>query len=301
MVDRVTYLSTATQYRVMDAIYDLALKLPNIRFEGVTDTHPLSTTFTDPYLPNVNGLFLNGTVYFWWTTDDKVKHTRSKLVTDHVGTTITFTPEEPTMATGTGYSIFDGSFPHWILIQSLGMALRDFGDIPVTRTITTVENQEEYDYTDSAEIFTGNQLISVEIAQQTSEPYDYYKHMNWSLKRNAANGETLCFDAGHVPDGGYNMRLTYWCKHLDILGHEAAVSPTWAAQDGLEIAPALNPERLSWAAAVYALRWRAPLSSDTPKYKDALQEAIQRAEQYRLKYPIDRPVTVHLSKWQVGR
>ena len=308
MVDRVGYLSTATQYRVVDALYDLAIKLPSHRVDGgaVSSIGTVPDHFHDPdsLSGTTSGLFTNGTLFIWGTgpADSYIKYRYSYLVTDHTGTQITFTPTPPSMpATTPTYSLFDATFPRSIMIQSLGMALRDFGDIPVTREITTVENQEEYDYADSASIFTGNHVIKVEIATQSSEPFEYYTHYNWHNGHDAVNGNTLRFDPGHVPDGGYNMRLTYLCKHLDVLGHETYAWYTWAVQDGLEIAPIVNTERLSWAAAVYALRWKVQRSPEQPKFKEALQEAIGREQQYRNKFPIERPTTIHLSNWQVAR
>jgi hypothetical protein len=307
MTDRVDYLSTVTQYRVLDALYDLAIKLPCHRVDGgaVTGLSASPPHFHDAtLLAGVpDGLFKNGTLFIWGTGDTPtfIKYRRSYLVVDHTGDRIEFTPAAPTLITTPTYSLFDATFPRTILIQSLGMALRDFGDIPVTREITTVENQEEYDYVDSAQVFTGNQLIKVEVATQMNEPYEYYTHRNWHMGHDAANGNTLRFDPGHVPNGGYKMRLTYWCKHVDVLGHETFEWYTYAVQDGLEIAPILQPERLSWAAAVYALRWKVQRSPEQSSYKEALQEAIQREQQYRMKYPIEKPVTIHLSNWQVGR
>jgi hypothetical protein len=302
MTDRVTYLSAITQYTVYDALYDLAIKLPMLRYEGAVTGVGTGTTITDTYLPPTNGMFDGGTLFVWWTTTGPVVHTkRSKLITDHTGTTLTFDPSDASINAGAGYAAFNASFPHWLLIQSLGLALQDFGDIPIQRSITTVADQAEYDYTDSAAIMTGNQVIGVEIARNKAEPYEYYPHYHWSMIHNATSGMTLVFDPSHIPPGGYNMRLTYLCKHLDIVGRETYASLTWAAQDSLEIAPLINPQRLSWQAAVYALRWKVGASPSEPMYATMLNEAIKRAEMLSAQFPIRLPNKVHQAKWLVGR
>ncbi len=301
MTDRVHYLSALTQYTVFDALYDLAIKLPMLRYEGAV-TSVGTGTIIDTTLPNINGMFNGGTLFVWFTTvDPPVHNKRSKLVTDHTGTTLTISPLEASIAAGAGYAVFNASFPHWLLIQALGLALQDFGDIPVVREITTVENQEEYDYTDSAAIMTGNQVVAVEIAANKTAPYEYHPHYHWKMNHSPTTGMTLVFDKNHIPSGGYLMRLTYMAKHLDIVGRETYAALSWAAQDGLEIAPVINPQRLSWQAAVYALRWKVGAAPSEPMYATMLNEAIKRAEVHAAKFPIVVPTHIRQSNYLVGR
>lgn len=300
MVDRVTYLSTSTKYYVFDALYELAIKLPMARFTGIADSDTAST-IVDADMPNHDELFDGGTLFLWFSTAaPDLDYKRSKVVTDHTGTTLTFEPDEALMDT-IGYTVFDGAFPRHILIEAVSLALADFGTIPVVRNITTVTDQQEYDYTESATILTGNKVVKVELATETSAPYNYYEHHHWTMKHDPTIGIVLSFDPNHIPAGGYNMRVTYLVKHLDLMGHETYVQPIYSAQDALEIAPPINPLRLSWAAAVYALRWKMQMAPDALLYAAAYQEAVQWAEMYKQKCPILIPDVIHHSRWVLAR
>jgi hypothetical protein len=305
MVDRVQYLSTSQTYYYQylhEALYNLALKLPMLNFEGIADS-PTSTsavTLVDADLPSSNGLFNKGTLFLWWGYTGTADNPSTHEVTDHTGTTLTYTPLA-NMGPGLKYAVFSGTFPRWKMVQALDQALRDIGDIPVTRTINTVANQQEYNYVDSALIMTGNMVLGVEIASSTSAPYSYIPHYHWSMKHSAESGMAISFDPGHIPAGGYKMRITYMARHLDLSGHEKFQLAYLPDVDGIEIAPVINLDRLSWAAAVYALRWKVGEAPESPMFATLLNEALKRAEQLKAQFPVIKPQYIHQSNWLVGR
>jgi hypothetical protein len=305
MVNRIGFLSSNAYYFVQDALYDTALKLPMHRVEGTVDSFPSTTTMIDAkQLPNQNGLYTGGTLFLWGTDDASPasSYKASYRVTDHTGTTLTFYPATLIKlgSAAVPYSLFMGDFPRHILLMSVGNALRDMGDIPVTDTITTVENQQTYDFDDNGandNTFSGKKILKIEIATSAEAPYNFVAHYHWHVRYDVTNGMTLEFAQGHIPPGGFGMRVTYLTSHKDILGHEDYAAPTYQAQDDLEIAPLMNHERLAWAAAVYALRWRRNLSPEKPVYTQALQEALQQSLYFQQKYPIVLPEVVRHSNW----
>lgn len=297
MANRVQYLSTDNYYTVIDALLDLAIKLPMERFGG-SMTKVSSTQFTDTNLNAENGVYQYGTLFIFYVSSE-VNYKYTYRVTEQTTSTVTFSPACDNYSTGSLYYMFSYTFPRWLLIQSLDLALRDIGDIPIVRNITT-DGGQEYNYNDSEVILTGNEVVKIELGANTSAPYDYYPHYHWQLRHDAYNGHTILFEPGHVPDSGYPMKITYMAAHKPLDGSENYAAPTWAAQDALEIGPAINPERLSWQAAVYALRWKVHQAPEKALYAQALQEAMQRAEQQRARHPIRKPTRIKLSNYLVG-
>ena len=300
MVDRIEFDSTLTSYTVFEAMYDLATKLPVTRYESMV-TSATTTTLTDSTMESINGLFTGGTLWVW-QKESSILWTHSHVITDHTGTTLTFTPAAALGLTTTdNYMACGGAFPRWLLLQAISMALRDVGSLPFLATCTTVADQQEYDSDDIAMLARGLGVVSIDISTSKTAPYDYVSHHNWSVINTMEKGTTIAFDPGHIPDAGYTMRVTYLASHRDIQGHDIGTGVTPGITDDYEISYQIRPERLAWEAAVHALRVKVSEGPEAPKYSIFLNEALKRAEIARASYPIIKPQTVRMSRWLQAR
>jgi hypothetical protein len=303
----ISYVQSQTLYTRFDALFDLARKLPMLSYQGRASGHVDSVSITDTTLPSNNGMFNGGTLFLWYVvTAVLTKHIA--LVSDHTGNTLTYAPGNATFTDLDTYAVFNATFPHWQMASAIGNALRDIGDIPVTHIITTTANKQEYTLADlnvqgpaAGAALQGFHLVGVEVADSTSAPYNYAPHYHWDWKQNFTGGMTLCFDTGHIPAGGRRMRLTYMVPNKDLDGQYAKTAYLTSTWWESAISPMIEPERLSWQAAVYALRWKVGMAPEQPMYATMLNEAIKRAEELKVRFPVPRPSHIHQSKWLVGR
>lgn len=252
---------------LFDATLALAKALGNLRSSTTTATGS-ATTIVDSTRTEPADYWNGGTL---WITSG-THSGKSRKVTDWDLSTTTFTIPTTTTAAGNGvtYSLIAPDWPQDKLNEFVNSALRDIGSVPDTDvSLTTVANQRRY--TLPASIYN---VRRVEVAMELSDtPYDFAPSYGWR----ELDGY-IEFDPGKEPTtSGYVIRLTYHAAHAVLSADTDTVSGYVAM------------ERLVWEAAVYAWRWRLQMAGkDKPEYANYMNEAAQRAELAKRKYPTPR-------------
>ena len=240
-----------------------------------------ATTLVDsgfPYMPDgsnvpANDYFNAGTIWFLSGAIVGTADAVQKAVTDWDKATKTFT-----FATGTAiaaavrYAVCDRGYPGYVLEQGVIQALKALGNVPQiyeNAALVTVADQEAY--TLPAGVYN---LKRVEVAQETSSPYDYLRSYQWEEIGDVDGVGSLRFDRGFEPeDAGYRIRLWYQAE-VD----EANVR-TYGVPD---VAPV---EYVRWAAAAHALRWRLQrVKLDELEKGNFFQEALGQAEKMAIRF-----------------
>lgn len=259
-------------YTLFDATLDLARVLEDV-FES-TATGGSTTTVIDTAIVEPTGYYNNGPV---WLKEQAA----TRRVTTHTTTTLTFTPAATAISAGKLYAV-GSRYPMRVLIQALNAALKDFGKIPATAEITATAEQQEYVTADNA-AFT-EEIVKVELAENEEAPYDWHEHYNWQQSRTLPR--VFVFDPDKQPMEARKMRLTYLAEHAALSTDASAISDH------------IHPDRLKWAAAVHALRWRYQRTKqDEPAVIDLLNEAKQQAQAMATKHPLPAFVRLHLARW----
>lgn len=265
----------------MTTLYDASLALAkilgNVR-SSTTTAAGSATTIVDSTRTEPADYWNTGTLWI----NSGTHAGKSRKITDWDLSTTTFTIPTTTTAAGSGvsYSVISGDWPQDKLWEFINAALREMGDVPAQdATLTTVGGQEEYTLPAGV-----SDVRLVEIGVNAATPYYYQPyHGVW---HELASG-VIQFASGMEPgDTGLPIRLTYMDAHAELTADTGTVSAY------------IHTDRLIWAAAVNAWRWRIQMAKqDEPTYAANLQEALARAEMYKRQRQapyIPRPVRLSL-------
>jgi hypothetical protein len=284
-------------YTYFEAQVDLARVLMDV-WEGVA-TGGTTTTVIDTVLNYPDGYFSDnprGTLFLDLATDAVA------VITGHSSQTITFAPAQAgAVAANDIYYAAPGVFPKHIIEQSVKMGLKRIGKIPFAKDVAAVVDQQEWDSDDDT-VFTQD-IVGVEFAANAAAPFNFTPHYRWNQYM-LSSKKTLVFNEGALPTTTNNMRIFYLDDH----------EPLTSLDD--EISSFVNPDRLTWTAAIHALRWRIQRIkqvADTSEQDGALmteakanllsvsQEQLAEAEQQAVTlaqlFPIDRQKTPHHARW----
>lgn len=279
-------------YTLGNATFDLASEVAPgiIESEATSDGAAGKTTLVDNSLPITapeDDHYNKGTIWFLDCSLTSLNGT-SKVVTDFAtvtGTsTYTFAAANAQTKSGDKYAVANSIYPRYVLRRAINLAVADIGNVDQQSTsLTTVANQSSYT------LPTGvYNVVKVEIAQDTSDPYDYMQVYHYQ----EINGQ-LQFLPGHQPMlTGYIIRLTYNAP-LAELNDDSDTLPNL-----------LNRSWLRWTSKAHALRWRLrEVKEDEVNLKQMLNEGIAEAEKRARKYnPMLRntiPAPEH-SLWSVS-
>jgi len=245
------------------ATLDLARLITSV-VEG-TATGGSATTLLDTGVTEEDDYFNGGTI--WPLSGNNAG--KSAVITDWAKSTGTYTFATMTLVNAAGnlYASCNADFPRYVLIQAINKALRAIGGIPAQdATLVTVADQEAY--TLPAGVID---VRKVEVAMMTTAPYQYVPHFGWRQI-----GTTIAFDTERAPDeADYKIRLT----HVAL--------PTTLTADTDAISNYIYPDRLSWKAAVHALRWRVQrYREDRPDLIKLMNEALAQEALMDARYPI---------------
>lgn len=252
------------------AALDLARIVTSVR-EGVA-TGGNATTLADTARSEPDDYFHNGAHHgtIWFLSGNNSG--KSAIITNWVQTTGTFTFVTPGAACAAAdrYAAVAHDWPRDVLWQAVNAALRTIGaELDVDVTAVTVADQEEYT------LPTGvTDIRKVEIAQETTAPYDYAVNYHWQQ----VDGK-LRFDTDYAPaTAGLKIRIT----------HQPAV--TELTSDTGAIGSGIHPDLLKWTAAVHLLRWALQRKPDNGSLAQMLNEAVTQADKYTRLYGL-RPVS----------
>lgn len=257
-------------YLFGNAVLDLAREVGDV-MEG-TATGGGATTLVDsspPFSCPADDWYNGGTIWFKACTHTGNNGT-SGIITDFDETTGTATFTFGTVAdthiqSGDTYAAMTNEWPRYVLRQAVNKALMEIGDVDQQDiTTTTVANQEYYT------LPTGYYNVrKVEVASNSSAPYDYYELNHW----HEIEGQ-IQFESGyHLEDTGHILRLTCNMPLAEITADTTAI-PTL-----------VHPQWLKWAGAVYAYRWRMKrVGDDEQALKELLNEALAQAMRNESRY-----------------
>ena len=281
-------------YTLFDATLALARSIEDV-FEGTSTANGLTTTLVDANIFQPAGYFSDDPKGVLWL---KTTVPASKIITGHVGTTITFAPAQAALvASGTAYAAAPGVYPRYALIQAINLALEEIGRIPMEGELAAVANQQEYTATD--DVLFDEEIIGIEVANAAAAPYNWTPHYNW--RQTAGVTRRLVFDEATVPSTTNKLRVLYLKAHTPLVN------------DGDLVSSHIHPDLLKWVSAVYAYRWRySRTKADDPSTVDLLNEAKERvgtlaqeklqeaqlkARDAFMRYPISRQRTVRHARW----
>lgn len=240
-------------------------------YEG-TATGGNATTVVDANRAEVDATFTNGTI--WMLSGNNVG--KSRKVTSWSLTTHTFTFATMTLVNAAGnlYKAGTYEFPYEDLRAAVNRAYTSLYRVPDTfdsATFITVAEQESY----ALPTISGGEAANVydvkrvEIASNTTSPYEWRKNFHWTEK----DGR-LYFDHGHIPDeAGYRIRLHYIKQPAALSGD------TDTTHDLVHI------DRLRWDAAVVLLTWKRNRDQDS-KWLQLLNYALQKQVEMARLHPV---------------
>jgi len=203
------------------------------------------------------------------------------------GSVITVTPAmAATATTGSAFMLTPVTYPMAQIIAAVNMALTSMGRFTqVSTALLTTADTTEYDltFTVGAVDYDLRHVVRVETTIDTASPYTWKVSHYWKERAG-----TLYFQDGYEPiTAGAPIRIWYNAPH-------AAVS---AMTD--EINTDVHPERLTWEATAWLLRWRFHRSGKDEETTTAvLNEALAMAAEMARRHPIERhPRDIHLNDW----
>jgi len=276
-------------FTLFDALLDLAEVLPASVYQGTVTTGAVGSV-TDTNQEQPTGFFAGGMLLIesYVVTGPVTIARTAQRITDHTGTVLTFTPVHANAITAaTVYYAAKGNWSLQHLLQAINAALRDTKVLAIREI--TADGDQVYTTTDSAVI--ANEIMFIEVAQATAEPYNWQPHYNWEQKPEYDSTGfqkadlMLEFDPAYLPPDGYLFRIHY-------LDHHPSVSA------GADIISAeINRETLKWQAAVHALRRMAQeVKTDDPTVSQFLNEAVSKVNEMRLRAPVFHQRVRH-SRW----
>jgi hypothetical protein len=254
------------------ALFDAARKCTSV-LEG-SATGGSTTTLADTSLLARDHWYQYGTIGFLSGNNAG----KTAVVSEFLDGTFTFPTQAGACAAGNQYWATSAEFPKWKLVGAINEAMQELTPPAQNTALVVVAHQERYTLPSGVD-----NLIRVEVAENSAAPYDYVKSDNWY----EADGY-LYFDTDHEPDVADRIiRLTYIPQWTEIFT-DAGVIPDF-----------INRERLAWTAAVIALRWRVnKMGEDEPEKIRQLNEALAMAERMAGAHPVpERVRDTHAAKW----
>jgi hypothetical protein len=251
-------------YTLFDATLGLARLLGNV-YESTTTSAGTSQSAIDSTFTQADDYWNGGTIWF----KNGSFAGKYRVITDFIASADTFFFSALSGSTmpGTGIAVMRGDWPVDKLVAFINQGIADIGLLPqVNESLTTTANQERY--TLPGGVYN---VKKVAISVPSSSPVVYAPHWDWE----ELSGK-LCFAPGTFPqDDGCTIRINYIAR------------PAILSADSDTINDLIHPERLLWAAAVHAWRWRMQMSrGDEPTYKAHFDEALAQAAAARIRYPI---------------
>lgn len=254
---------------LFDASLALAKILGNVG-DSITTSAGTTTTLIDSLRTEAADYWNNGTL--WITSGTYASN--SRVVSDFASGTFTFSPAlAGAPGSGKYYSYLSGTWPLYKLWDFINRALSEIGDVPQTdATLTTVAYQEEY----TLPAGVAN-VILVEQAMSLTSPYLYRPVYGVWREREGK----LVFNTRREPNvADYKLRLTYASPHAVL------------DADADEVSDYVHLNRLIWAAADSAWRWRVQMSKEhEPIYQALWAEAKINAVKFKAQHPIRFPTT----------
>ena len=241
-------------YVFFDATLDLARTLGDV-FES-TATGGTTETLVDTKIFQTSGFWSDDPRGTLWL---KLSTKASKQVTSHSTTTVTFSPAQGSVvAANDSYAIAPGIYPKYALEQAVKMGLKEIGRIPHETTHAAVANQESYTSDDNA--VYDKEITGIEVANAASASFNWTPHYRWHQV--PSTSRKLVYDEGTAPSSTNPVRVYYLDEHTEPTADTSVISTY------------INPERLRWAAAIHALRWRIQRTKqDDPAVPALLSEA----------------------------
>jgi len=264
--------------KLSEAMLEVAKIITHVR-TGTTTAYGTTTTMIDNTMTEPDDYWNGG---YLWTMGLYDKE--GVTPTDYVRSTgtVTFTPALLTSwASNMPYAIMGREYTRSQLVTAINQALADLGAYLVEIAyLTTVENQCDYNLPVSV-----TDVISVEIAQNTQEPYDYYEYYWWD-EIHTTSQSILRLDYDHLPMPGYKIRIAYKLR------------PSALSVDYASLPPGVPLERIKWTAAIYALRARyLDVGKEDPQIVQIYNECKVQEAAAR-KFPLPKVTrTPRLSGW----
>ncbi len=270
-------------YTLFQATLDLARILDDV-YEGSTTTTGATTSLTDSRIPTDAAVFPGGTLWMPERTVASVVQAAqsTRVASQTVATILAFDALTASIATAQGYQVTGPRFPKYALIQAINMALQAIGKV-VNRVEVTADGSQEY--TNSLSAYIDEEILEIWIGNST-DPNDWMPHLRWR-QIPVDNGRKLVFVEGSEPDSGDLMHISYKAEHATV------------SLDASVISPQINPEKLKWAAAAHALRWRKQRTKadEEPTLDLMLKEAQANAALYGSRYPIKDTPSTRVGSW----
>lgn len=215
--------------------------------------------------------FNGGTI--WFTTG--TNNGSSVVITDFNNTYGygTFSPAvAAATASGDGYTIAGPKTPRDKLRTAINNAIKTLIEVKAENTaLVTAANTE--DYTLPAGVAN---VLSVELAGQTTAPYYYTDFSRWR----EISGK-LRIDNGFFPDAGLTIRLTYLTNPASMTADTDTI-PAELDRNGYYML-------LLWQAAYYVFREQMQrIEGGDQLLENQLNEAAAQIENYKRSYPLQR-------------
>lgn len=190
---------------------------------------------------------------------------KTAVITDYTGSTGTFTfaTQTSAVANGISYAVISKFYPRYVLRQAINRVIQSVGMLPATdETLVSVADQEVYTLPAGV-----SNVKRVYVSYETEEPYNWLRSLHWE----EINGE-LIFDTYAQPnEDDLPIKLVY------MVQQDTLDADTDTIDDQIHI------DRLTWAAAVHALRWKLPKIDDEDQsftvqlqHAQAMDLAMQR-------------------------
>lgn len=278
-------------YTLFDATLDLARTLAEV-YESTCTSAGTTTTVVDSTLTSLfpTDWFNGGTLWMPARTVSGTAYAaESEIISDFGTATITCGTLAVASASGNSYMAAGPQFPKKRLVQAINKALLSLGKIAMSTTFTATADEQEYTTSDNAAV--GYDIVKVEIANASAEPYNWTLHQNWrQIPGSSATADlSLVFDEGYEPSSAYLIRVTYLDYHAEL------------TTDASVISQRIPRDWLRWAAAAEA--WRSRMQTtrqDEPQSKEQLEHALAQASMQSTKLSTlfaDTQRTAKASRW----
>lgn len=209
----------------------------------------------------------------WWTGGTLFIHTgalagRTIKVTGYNNTTktVSFAAQTSAIVAGVRYSLARAHFDRQLLVDAINAALGELGTVTQINTALLV-TADTTDYTLPAGVAN---LVRVDTTADLVAPITWSNSHFWR-----EDAGSLRFDNGKAPtEVGAAIRVFYNLPHAEV------------SADADVIALAINPARLAWSAAYYAVLQRSKVVSNDERLKDFLKMAAGNKAALEIQYPV---------------
>ena len=288
-------------YTFYEATRDLA-RLLQIARDGIASAAGTTATLIDAAITEPNDYFNGGTIWGLMDSSGSPTEYHVGVISDYASAThtLTFAPAYTATFQYQEYTAASEKFPLHVLRTSVLRAMRDVGPVVCEKTFVSTGAQTYLAYTYAGGVWTAStveideQLLGIEVATQTGEPYDWKAHRNWRTEAYLTAGhKQLIFDTGHEPAAGMTIRLIYTQDYVPVI-----TESDYQFDNDVQINPDIQRDWLSWAAAVHAWRWRmSRVKGDEPEAKEKYQEAMGMAAQMDFRHRKRRAPLANFARW----